>query len=104
MMADAKDLVERERTAKEIARTLVSIRKKHRALKSAKMEDEIALGKRLEPIVQPLERLVKSTEQNQNKPSEKVIMEDSDEKIKRKFDSGDGGFVTGEISQPTIKK
>lgn len=51
MMVDAKDLVERERTSKEIARTLASIRKKHRALKSAKMEDEIALEKRLEPIV-----------------------------------------------------
>lgn len=60
----------REKTAKQIANTRESIRRKHRALKSGAMESEIALEKRFKPIVAPLKQIVKQTEtkKQQNPP------------------------------------
>jgi hypothetical protein len=51
-----------ERTAREIAKTRASIRRKYAALRAGKMESEIALEKRYEPIVKPLKRLVDDAE------------------------------------------
>jgi len=51
MMLDAKDIEERERLAKEIARTSELIRKKYWALKTGRMEKEIDLEKHFKPIV-----------------------------------------------------
>ena len=57
---------EREKTAREIARMRASIRKKHRALKTGKLEDEIALETRLKSIVEPLRRIVEHAERNED--------------------------------------
>ncbi|KYN00596.1 hypothetical protein ALC62_08623 [Cyphomyrmex costatus] len=67
-MNDTKNIVERERTAKLIAKTRESIRKKHRALKTGIMESEIALEKKFKLIVEPLRQIVDITERD--KPSE----------------------------------
>ncbi|KYN22394.1 hypothetical protein ALC57_05206 [Trachymyrmex cornetzi] len=48
-MVRTKSLSERERTAKLLAKTRASIRKKHRALKTGIMEKEIVLEKQLKP-------------------------------------------------------
>ena len=58
---DAKEIKRREMIAKEIARTSASIRKKHRALKTGKMEEEVALQKHFQPIVEPLKQFVEQT-------------------------------------------
>src|SRR5436190_23758152 len=55
------DIVKREKTARQIARTPASIRRKHRALKTHAMESELALEKHYQPIVEPLKQLVAET-------------------------------------------
>jgi len=42
-MADNKDIREREKIVKEIKKTTESIRKKHRVLKTGKIEEDIAI-------------------------------------------------------------
>jgi len=59
-MLDAKDIEERERLAKEIARTSESIRKKYRALKTGRMEKEIDLEKHFKPIIEPLKQIAEN--------------------------------------------
>lgn len=49
---------DREKLVREIARTSESIRKKHRALKSGRMEEKLSLQKHFQPVIQPLEKLV----------------------------------------------
>ncbi|KYM96988.1 hypothetical protein ALC62_12366 [Cyphomyrmex costatus] len=63
-MDETNNIAERERTAKLIAKTRASIRKKHRALKTGIMESEIALEKRFKPIVEPLRQIVDITERD----------------------------------------
>jgi len=52
---------DREKIAKQIAKTSDSIRKKYRALKAGKMEEDIALERYFKPIVKPLKQIVKNT-------------------------------------------
>ncbi|KYQ47078.1 hypothetical protein ALC60_13905, partial [Trachymyrmex zeteki] len=54
-----------ERTAKLIAKTRVSIHKKHRALKTCMIENEMALEKRFKPIVEPLKQIVENAKRNE---------------------------------------
>ncbi|KYN06624.1 hypothetical protein ALC62_02427, partial [Cyphomyrmex costatus] len=61
---ETNSIAERERTAKLIAKTRASIRKKHRALKTGIMESEIALEKRFKPIVEPLRQIIDITERD----------------------------------------
>ena len=49
---------EREKVAKEIAKTAESIRKKHRALKTEKIDDDIAVKTHFKPIIEPLQKIV----------------------------------------------
>ena len=56
-----RGIAEREKTAREIAKTRASIRRKHRALKTGRMEEEVALEKQFKPIVEPLKRIVEHT-------------------------------------------
>ncbi|KYQ56418.1 hypothetical protein ALC60_04648 [Trachymyrmex zeteki] len=63
---DSAKGVERERTAKLIAKTRTWIRKKHRALKTDMMENEMALEKRFKPIVEPLKQIVENTEREES--------------------------------------
>ncbi|KYM96919.1 hypothetical protein ALC62_12414, partial [Cyphomyrmex costatus] len=47
--------------AMEIAKTSDSIRKKYRALKTGKMEEEIPLERHFKPIIEPLKQIVENT-------------------------------------------
>lgn len=53
--------VDRERIVKQIAKTSDSIRKKYRALKTGKMEEDMALERHFKPIVEPLKGIVENT-------------------------------------------
>ncbi|KYM94639.1 hypothetical protein ALC62_14726 [Cyphomyrmex costatus] len=55
---------EHEKIAMEIAKTSDSIRKKYRALKTGKMEEEIALKRHFKPITEPLKQLYLSVQQD----------------------------------------
>ena len=55
-MDNNKELKDRERIAKQIAKTSKLIRKKYRALKTGKIEEDIALEKYFKPIVEPLKQ------------------------------------------------
>ena len=61
-MVRTKSISEREKTAKLIAKTRASIRKKHRVLKTGIMENEIVLEKQLKPIIEPLKQIAGNTE------------------------------------------
>lgn len=52
---------DREKIAREIAKTSESIRKKYRALKTGKMEEDVALERQFKPITDPLKQLVENT-------------------------------------------
>ncbi|KYQ49727.1 hypothetical protein ALC60_11194 [Trachymyrmex zeteki] len=54
------DVREREKIAREIERTSESIRKKHRALKTGRIEESIALDRHFKPIIKPLRQIVDS--------------------------------------------
>ena len=50
----------REKIAREIEKTSDSICKKHRALKTGRIETGIALGRRFKPLIEPLRLFVDS--------------------------------------------
>jgi hypothetical protein len=58
MMVDT--IEERKKLVKEIACTSKSIRKKHRALKTSRMEEEAELEKQFKPIVEPLKQIAEN--------------------------------------------
>ncbi|KAL6264305.1 hypothetical protein P5V15_004413 [Pogonomyrmex californicus] len=60
------DNKDREKIAKQIAKTSDSIRKKYRALKIGKIAEDTALEKRFKPIVEPLKQIVEKTEESQS--------------------------------------
>ncbi|KYN35810.1 hypothetical protein ALC56_09834 [Trachymyrmex septentrionalis] len=68
-MVRTKSISEREKTAKLIVKTSASIRKKHRALKTDIMENEIVLEKQLKRIIKPLKQIAGNTERG-GKPFE----------------------------------
>ncbi|KYN00609.1 hypothetical protein ALC62_08619 [Cyphomyrmex costatus] len=57
-----------EKIAMEIAKTSDSIRKKYRALKTGKMEKEIALERHFKPITVPLKQIVENTVESPKDP------------------------------------
>ena len=72
-MVRTKNISEQEKIAKLIAKTRASIRKKHRALKTDIMENEIVLEKQLKPIIEPLKQIAGNTERG-GKPFETKFM------------------------------
>ncbi|KAL6256641.1 hypothetical protein P5V15_005722 [Pogonomyrmex californicus] len=62
-MDNTKD---REKIAKQIAKTSDAIRKKYRALKIGKIAEDIGLEKRFKPIVELLKQIVEKTEESQS--------------------------------------
>jgi len=54
----SENIREREKIAREIVKTSESIRKKHRALKTGKIEEDIALKKHFRPLIGPLQKIV----------------------------------------------
>ncbi|KYQ51397.1 hypothetical protein ALC60_09498 [Trachymyrmex zeteki] len=77
---------DRERIAKEIAKTSDSIRKKYRALKTGKMEEDIALERHFKSIIEPLKQIVEN------------IVESSKDSIKNET------FFSGEDEKPKPKR
>ncbi|KYN16163.1 hypothetical protein ALC57_11595 [Trachymyrmex cornetzi] len=55
-----EDVREREKIAREIEKTSESIRKKHRALKTGRIEEDMALKRRFKSIIKPLRQIVDS--------------------------------------------
>ncbi|KAL6253553.1 hypothetical protein P5V15_015621 [Pogonomyrmex californicus] len=80
-MDNTKD---REKIAKQIAKTSDSIRKKYRALKIGKIAEDTALEKRFKPIVEPLKQIVEKTEESQS-----IKREAKDLGIKKKREDSD---------------
>ncbi|KYN02981.1 hypothetical protein ALC62_06186 [Cyphomyrmex costatus] len=60
-MDSSTELKDLERIAKQIAKTSDSIRKKHRALKTGKINEDIALEKHFKPVVEPLKQIIENT-------------------------------------------
>jgi hypothetical protein len=63
-MDNSKEIKDRERLAKQIAKTSDSIRRKYRALKTGKMDEDIALERHFKPIIEPLKQIVGITEES----------------------------------------
>lgn len=63
---EGPEIRERERIAKEIAKTSEAIRKKSRALKTGKMEEDVALERHFRPIIEPLQKIANHTIDNAN--------------------------------------
>jgi len=57
-MARNKTIREREKVVREIEKTAESIRKKHRALKTGKSEEDIAIKSYFKSIIEPLQKIV----------------------------------------------
>jgi hypothetical protein len=60
-MDSNKEINDREKIAKQIAKTSESIRKKYRALKTGKMEEDIALERHFKPVIEPLKQIIENT-------------------------------------------
>lgn len=67
---DSSSSKDREKIAKQIAKTSDTIRKKYRALKTGKVEEDIALERHFRPIIEPLKQIVKNTVGDEPKPVE----------------------------------
>ncbi|KYN18431.1 hypothetical protein ALC57_09261 [Trachymyrmex cornetzi] len=81
-MDNSKD---REKVAKEIAKTSDSIRKKYRALKTGKMKEDIALGRHFKPIIDPLKQIVENTADSSKDPiMTETIFSGEDEELNPK--------------------
>ncbi|EZA49520.1 hypothetical protein X777_12258, partial [Ooceraea biroi] len=59
----------------EIEKTSESIRKKHRALKTGKIEDDIAVRRHLGPIIEPLQKTVDNSSMRAMKDEPDVVVE-----------------------------
>ncbi|KYQ46186.1 hypothetical protein ALC60_14820 [Trachymyrmex zeteki] len=95
-MDSTKDIVERERTVKLIAKTRASIRKKHRVLKTGMMENEIALKKQFKSIVK---QIVENTERDKS-----IDIMEKKRKNKRERDDDDDDDDDDEISTQIISQ
>ncbi|KYN12690.1 hypothetical protein ALC57_15130 [Trachymyrmex cornetzi] len=71
----------REKVVKEIAKTSDSIRKKDCALKTGKMEEDIAFGRHFKPIIDSLKRIVENTADFSKDPimTETIFSEEDEE-------------------------
>jgi hypothetical protein len=58
----ANNMRKRVQLAREIEKTSEAIRKKHRALKTGMIEEDIAMERRFKPIVEPLKQIVEESQ------------------------------------------
>lgn len=72
------DIKNREKVAKEIAKTSESIRKKHRALKTGKIDEDIAVKTHFGPIIKPLQKIADTPIVVKNEPMEIVPKQEDD--------------------------
>jgi len=54
------DVREREKITREIEKMSESIRKKHRALKTGRIEEDISLDRHFKPIIKPMQQIIDS--------------------------------------------
>ena len=92
MTLDTEEIEQRERIAKEIARTSEAIRKKRRTLKTGRDEQEVRLRKRLKPIVEPLQKIAENIEPVREKRTRKK-QEITPEKISKDDSIGENSFA-----------
>ncbi|KYN50170.1 hypothetical protein ALC62_01046 [Cyphomyrmex costatus] len=104
-MNDAKNIAERERTAKLMAKTRESIRKKHRALKTGIMESEIALEKKFKPIVEPLRQIVDITERDKPSKIRDIVKVKTSKDLQHHFPStqDEEVFETSNGTDPSLE-
>ncbi|KAL6253981.1 hypothetical protein P5V15_011692 [Pogonomyrmex californicus] len=93
------NIKDREKIAKQIAKTSDSIRKKYRALKTGKIDEDVALERRFKPIVKPLKQIVKET--HPTKKVANVAKDISIKKKKKREDSDDDDDTTTTITTTT---
>ena len=77
-------LKDRERVAKQIAKTSDSIRKKYRTLKTGKIEKDVELKRHLQPIVEPLKQIVENTAGKKFQPIKKEVNVAQNKNIKKR--------------------
>ncbi|XP_071573132.1 uncharacterized protein [Temnothorax nylanderi] len=86
-MDSGEEIRERERIANQIPKTSDSIRKKYHALKTGKMEEDIALERHFKPIIELLRQIAENTvgkESDVSKIENETVWEDEEPKLKRK--------------------
>jgi len=79
-MTENNNIRECEKIAREIEKMSESIRKKHRALKTDKIEDDIAVKTRFKPIIEPLQKIVDSPSMRAIKDEPELPNDDDDVK------------------------
>jgi len=82
-MDNSKELKDRERIAKQIAKGNDLIHKKYRILKTGKIDKDIALEKHFMPIVEPLKQIVENTA-NESQPIKKKVNVVKDKNFKKR--------------------
>ena len=87
----AKNMRKRVQLAKEIEKTSEAIRKKHRALKTGRIEEDIAMERRFKPIVEPLKQIVEESQpiKREAKDIKKEEEEEVLKNIRRTDNDGD---------------
>ncbi|XP_071643638.1 uncharacterized protein [Temnothorax longispinosus] len=87
-MDSSEEIRERERIANQIVKTSNSIRKKYHALKTGKVEEDIALERHFKPIIEPLRQIAENTvagkESDVSKIENETAWEDEEPKLKRR--------------------
>ncbi|KAL6268287.1 hypothetical protein P5V15_001404 [Pogonomyrmex californicus] len=86
-VGNMNNIKDREKIAKQIAKTSDSIRKKYRALKTSKIAEDIALERHFKPIAELLKQIVENIEESQSSKKETNIAKDIDIKKKKCEDS-----------------
>jgi len=79
-----KELKDRERIAKQIAKTNDLIRKKYHALKTGKINEDIALKRHFQSIVEPLKQIVKNIVNKESQLIKKEVNIAKDKIIKKR--------------------
>ncbi|EZA50198.1 hypothetical protein X777_11337 [Ooceraea biroi] len=102
--AAARTLREREAIAEKIARVRESIRRKHRSLRTDRMDDERALETHFKPIVEPLKRLVEHTVGDDDDDGSYTVADDDVYRVKRKYEYEDADASSSAIVTPQKRR
>ncbi|XP_072743255.1 uncharacterized protein [Anoplolepis gracilipes] len=102
-MAGSDNIREREKMAKEIAKTSESIRKKHRALKTGNIDDDIAVKTHFKPIIEPLQKIVDNSFAVKNKSESSAKIKIKRYKEDEKEEAKDEELQTPEV-QETLRE
>lgn len=95
--------IDREKIAKQIAKTRDTIRKKYRALKTGKVEEDIALERHFRPIIEPLKQIVENTVGDEPKPIESDTFFSGEEYSEPKRKQSNVSFNNSILTSTPIK-